>query len=111
MYLAFKGYRAATSHSLEARQRPRALTRSTRAGVRAGHKARGPHGYPYRSDEGARDVRPRYAEREAIEADLQEARAIMRRIGCLVIHTEDRAVEESAQEIIRHLAGDHLTRD
>ena len=48
---------------------------------------------------------PGYAEREAIEADLEEARALMRRLGCLVVHTDDRAVEESAQEIIRHLSG------
>lgn len=54
---------------------------------------------------------PGYADREAIEADLEEARSVMRRIGCIVIHTEDRAVEESAQEIIRHLVGDHLTSD
>ncbi len=54
---------------------------------------------------------PGYAEREAIEADLEEARAIMRKIGCLVIHTDDRAVEESAQEIIRHLSGGLSTED
>jgi len=48
---------------------------------------------------------PGYAEREAIEADLEEARALMRRLGCIVIHTDDRAVEESAQEIIRQLSG------
>ena len=44
-----------------------------------------------------------YADREAIEAELEEARALMRRIGCLVVHTDNRAVEETAQEIIRYL--------
>lgn len=46
---------------------------------------------------------PGYAEREAVETELAEARALMRRLGCLVVHTDNRAVEESAQEILRHL--------
>jgi hypothetical protein len=54
---------------------------------------------------------PRYADREAIEAELAEARAIMRRIGCLVIHTDNRAVEESAQEILRNIGARFQTQD
>jgi regulator of PEP synthase PpsR (kinase-PPPase family) len=46
---------------------------------------------------------PGYAERDAIERELAEARAVMRRIGCLVVHTERRAIEEAAQEILRHI--------
>jgi len=46
-----------------------------------------------------------YADREDIDADLAEARAIMRRIGCIVVRTDNRAVEETAQEIIRYLRG------
>jgi regulator of PEP synthase PpsR (kinase-PPPase family) len=46
---------------------------------------------------------PGYAEREAVEAELADARAVMRKIGCLVVHTDNRAVEESAQEILRHI--------
>jgi regulator of PEP synthase PpsR (kinase-PPPase family) len=52
---------------------------------------------------------PRYAEREAVEAELEEARALMRRLGCLVVHTDNRAVEEAAQEILRQLAGSIAT--
>lgn len=52
-----------------------------------------------------------YAELEAIESDLEEARTIMRRIGCLVVNTGNRAVEESAQEIIRHLHSRQTVRD
>ncbi len=52
-----------------------------------------------------------YADREDIEADLQEARAIMRRIGCLVVRTDNRAVEETAQEIIRYIRGRLETQD
>lgn len=46
---------------------------------------------------------PGYAEREAVEEELAEARALMRRLGCLVVHTDNRAVEESSQDILRHL--------
>jgi regulator of PEP synthase PpsR (kinase-PPPase family) len=46
---------------------------------------------------------PRYAEREDVERELEEARALMRRLGCIIIRTDNRAVEESAQEILRYL--------
>ena len=52
-----------------------------------------------------------YADRQDIEADLQEARAIMRKIGCIVVRTDNRAVEETAQEIIRYLRGGLETQD
>jgi regulator of PEP synthase PpsR (kinase-PPPase family) len=52
-----------------------------------------------------------YADRPDIEADLAEARAIMRRIGCIVVRTDNRAVEETAQEIIRYLRGTLETQD
>ena len=54
---------------------------------------------------------PGYAEREAIESELEEARALMRKIGCLVVRTENRAVEEAAQEIIRHARGGFSLKD
>lgn len=54
---------------------------------------------------------PRYAEREEVETELEEARALMRRLGCIVIRTDNRAVEESAQEIVRFLEGSPATKD
>ena len=54
---------------------------------------------------------PRYAEREEVETELEDARSLMRRIGCIVIRTDNRAVEESAQEIVRYLDGTQETRD
>jgi regulator of PEP synthase PpsR (kinase-PPPase family) len=54
---------------------------------------------------------PRYAEREAVEEELEEARALMRRIGCIVVRTDNRAVEESAQEILRYVDGGFETHD
>lgn len=44
-----------------------------------------------------------YAEREAVVRDLESARALMRRLGCIVVRTDNRAIEETAQEIIRYL--------
>lgn len=48
---------------------------------------------------------PGYADREAIEVELEEARAVMRHIGCIVVRTDDRAIEEIAREITSHLEG------
>jgi len=44
----------------------------------------------------------RYADREAVEREVEEARALMKRIGCVVINTGNKAVEETAQEIVRY---------
>lgn len=52
-----------------------------------------------------------YAEREAVERELTEARAVMRRIGCLVVRTDNRAMEETAQEIIRYVDGGYSVKD
>ncbi len=46
-----------------------------------------------------------YSDRQAVERDLETARAVMKRIGCIVVHTENRAIEETAQEIVRYLEG------
>lgn len=45
---------------------------------------------------------PEYAEREAVEAELANARSLMRKLGCIVINTANRAIEEVAQEILRY---------
>ena len=43
-----------------------------------------------------------YADFEYVYNDLEKARSLMRKLGCIVIHTEHRAVEETAQEIVRY---------
>ncbi len=48
---------------------------------------------------------PSYVNIDGIEDDLEDARRIMRRIGCRVIHTERRAIEETAQEVLRFYEG------
>lgn len=48
-----------------------------------------------------------YANPEKVYEDLDKARALMRKIGCIVVHTENRAVEETAQEILRYYELSH----
>lgn len=43
-----------------------------------------------------------YADPENVHRDLEESRALMRKLGCIVIHTDNRAVEETAQEVLRY---------
>jgi regulator of PEP synthase PpsR (kinase-PPPase family) len=45
---------------------------------------------------------PGYADREQIERELEQARALMRQLGCIIINTDGRAIEETAQEILRY---------
>lgn len=51
---------------------------------------------------GAGHVAASYADPEYVYQDLEKARALMRKLGCIVVHTENRAVEETAQEILRY---------
>jgi len=44
-----------------------------------------------------------YAQWERVEEELQFARNIMRRIGCRVLNVTNRAIEETAQEILDYL--------
>ncbi|MEG1397328.1 MAG: pyruvate, water dikinase regulatory protein [Raoultibacter sp.] len=43
-----------------------------------------------------------YADPEEVYQDLESARALMRKLGCIVVHTDNRAVEETAQDILRY---------
>ena len=43
-----------------------------------------------------------YADLEFIIKDLEKSRTLMRQLGCIVVHTDNRAVEETAQEILRY---------
>lgn len=54
------------------------------------------------SGRGAGSVAASYAEPEMVYQDLEEARALMRKLGCIVVRTDNRAVEETAQEILRY---------
>lgn len=54
-------------------------------------------------DDYARAVAGSYAEPESVRSELEEARALMKRLGCFVVRTDGKAIEESASEIISHL--------
>lgn len=43
-----------------------------------------------------------YADPEFVRKDLEKSRTLMRKLGAIVIHTDNRAVEETAQEILRY---------
>jgi regulator of PEP synthase PpsR (kinase-PPPase family) len=104
MYLAFKGYKAANIplvpgvdpppelYLVERRRRfglttdPLVLTRVRRERMHElGTQVRG------------------YADMREIEKELDESRALMRSLGCMMIRTDNRAIEESASEILRYL--------
>jgi regulator of PEP synthase PpsR (kinase-PPPase family) len=54
----------------------------------------------------AREMGPagdRYASREFVEKELASASRLMRQLGCHVLVTGDRAIEETAQEVVRRL--------
>ncbi len=50
----------------------------------------------------AMEVAGEYASADYIEKDLAEARALMRRLGCIVVRTDNRAIEETSAEIIHY---------
>ncbi len=50
----------------------------------------------------AAGVASEYADPSFVYEDLEKARALMRKLGAIVVHTEHRAVEETAQEIMRY---------
>ena len=54
-------------------------------------------------DDYARAVAGSYAEPESVRSELEEARSLMKRLGCFVVRTDGKAIEESAAEIISHL--------
>ena len=43
-----------------------------------------------------------YADYESVCQDLDRSRELMRKLGCIVVHTDNKAIEESAQEILRY---------
>jgi len=56
----------------------------------------------YRHLGNAAGVAGTYAEPHHVQEDLDEARLFMRSLGCIVLHTNDRSIEEIAQEILRY---------
>jgi regulator of PEP synthase PpsR (kinase-PPPase family) len=55
----------------------------------------------------ALDVAGEYASPQYVQDDLDEARALMRRLGVIVVRTDNRAIEETAQDILKHYEAAH----
>lgn len=55
----------------------------------------------------ASNVAASYADLECVYQDLENARALMRKLGCIVIRTDNRAIEETSQEILRYYESAH----
>lgn len=55
----------------------------------------------------ANNVAPSYADLECVYQDLEKARALMRKLGCIVVRTDNRAIEETSQEILRYYENAH----
>ena len=43
-----------------------------------------------------------YASIDYVKEDLEEARALMYKLGCIVVRTDNRAIEETAAEVLRY---------
>lgn len=62
-------------------------------------------------DDFARAVAGAYAEPDSVRDELSEARALMKRLGCFVIRTDGKAIEESAAEILGRLDAVRAARE
>ncbi len=103
MYLAFRGYKVANIPLVPGvpapqelfeidRRRVFGLTTSADLLVDIRGKRLGDMG-AYAHD---------YFDREHVERELHESRGVMRKVGCIVVSTEARAVEETAAEILEY---------
>lgn len=104
MYLAFKGYKVANVPLMpEVEPPPKLFTLDPRRVF--GLISDAEHLVEVRSQRLSElgTYARRYADRDYVERELESARALMRRIGCIVVRVNNRAIEETAQEILRHL--------
>ena len=51
-----------------------------------------------------------YTDYEHVCQDLDKSRALMRKLGCIVIRTDGRAIEETSQEILRYYTAVHSAK-
>lgn len=106
MYLAYQGYKVANVPLAHGMEPPKSIyevdpmrlfglisTVDVISGIRDSRLG----------DDYTRAVAGSYAEPESVRSELEEARALMKRLGCFVVRTDGKAFEESASEIISHL--------
>jgi regulator of PEP synthase PpsR (kinase-PPPase family) len=103
IYLASRGYRVANVPLASGTEPPRQLFEIDRRRIFGLTSSAGLLSeIRYRRLGDAQAVAGAYAEPANVQTDLDEARQLMRRLGCIVVRTDNRAIEETAQEILRY---------
>lgn len=106
MYLALQGYRVANIPLAPQVEPPQALFEVDPArifGLVTTVEAIAPIRAQRLGTAQAQSAAGSYADPDAIELEFAYARALMKRLGCFVVHTDGKAIEESATEIIERL--------
>lgn len=106
MYLALQGYRVANIPLAPQMEPPQALFEVDPArifGLVTTMEAIAPIRAQRLGTTLAQSVAGSYADPTSIELEFAYARSLMKRLGCFVVHTDGKAIEESATEIIERL--------
>ena len=106
MYLALQGYRVANIPLALQMEPPQALFEVDPArvfGLVTTVEAIAPIRSQRLGTAQAQSAAGSYADPDAIELEFAYARSLMKRLGCFVVHTDGKAIEESATEIIERL--------
>lgn len=106
MYLALQGYRVANIPLAPQVEPPQALFEVDSArifGLVTTVEAIAPIRVQRLGTAQAQSAAGSYADPDAIELEFAYARSLMKRLGCFVVHTDGKAIEESATEIIERL--------
>lgn len=114
MYLAFQGYKVANIPLALGMRPPQSIyevdpmrlfgllsTTDVIAGIRDSRLG----------DDMSRAHAGSYADPEEITREMEEAHALMKRLGCFVVRTDAKAIEESAAEIMGHLESIRRARE
>lgn len=114
MYLALQGYRVANIPLAPQMEPPQALFEVDPArifGLVTTMEAIAPIRAQRLGTTLAQSVAGSYADPTSIELEFAYARSLMKRLGCFVVHTDGKAIEESATEIIERVNRILLTRN
>lgn len=106
MYLALQGYHVANIPLAPQMEPPQALFEVDPArifGLVTTVEAIAPIRAQRLGTAQAQSAAGSYADPNAIELEFAYARFLMKRLGCFVVHTDGKAIEESATEIIERL--------
>lgn len=114
MYLALQGYRVANIPLAPQMEPPQALFEVDPArvfGLVTTVEAIAPIRAQRLGTTLAQSIAGSYADPTSIELEFAYARSLMKRLGCFVVHTDGKAIEESATEIIERINRILLTRN